>query len=51
MALEINTIVIMKSVAKPLEADGPLYYFNGEMNGYNPDSKKEEPVNYFRLSI
>jgi hypothetical protein len=51
MALKINAIVIVKSVAKPLEADGLLFYFNGEINRYNPDSKREKPISYFRLSI
>jgi hypothetical protein len=44
MALEMNAIVVMKSMAKNLEVEGPLSYFDGEMSAYNPDSKREEPV-------
>jgi hypothetical protein len=44
MALEMNAIVNVKSVARPLEKDASIYHFEGEMNGYNPEIKKEETV-------
>ena len=44
MALEMNAIITMKSIAQPLEKDGTLYHFEGEMTGYNPEIKIEETV-------
>ena len=44
MALEMNAIIIVKSIARLLEKDGTFYHFEGEMSGYNPGVKKEETV-------
>ena len=44
LALEMNAVVIVKSIARLLEKDGTFYYFDGEMNGYNPEKKKEDTV-------
>jgi hypothetical protein len=44
LALEMNAIVILKSIARLLQKDGTLYYFDGEMSGYNPAIKKEDTV-------
>jgi hypothetical protein len=34
----------MKSVPQLLEPNGTLYHFEGELSGYNPDTKREETV-------
>ena len=44
MALEMNAIVNVKSAAQLLEKDGTIYHFEGEMNGYNSETKREETV-------
>jgi len=44
MALEMNAIIIVKNIARLLQKDGTLYYFEGEMSGYNPEARKEETV-------
>ena len=44
VALEMNAIVTVKSIARLLENDGTLYHFEGELSGYNPVIKKEETV-------
>jgi len=45
MALEMNGIIIVKSIAKLLEKDGTLYHFEGELSGYNPSIKEETVSN------
>lgn len=40
----MNAVVTVKSIARQLEKDGTLYYFEGELSGYNPEIKKEETV-------
>ena len=44
MALEMNTTIIMKSVPRLIEPDSTIYYFEGELSGYNPQTKKQETV-------
>ncbi len=44
MTLEMNAIIIVKSVARLLEKGGDFYHFEGELSGYNPEIKKEETV-------
>jgi hypothetical protein len=42
--LEMNTTIIMKSVPRLIEPDNTIYYFEGELSGYNPHAKKQETV-------
>jgi hypothetical protein len=44
MALEMSATAIVKTVTQLLRPDTTIYHFEGELSGYNPNTKKEETV-------
>jgi hypothetical protein len=51
MALEMNATTIMKSVPQLIQPGSTIYHFEGELNGYNQDTKKEETVSHSGMDI